>query len=152
MGFTDDELLLALPRLRNYAGRLTRDRDDTHDLVSTTVVRALDNRERCQQGHIDGWLGTIAHNAHLYGVRKTAREVQLEVDRRTAPGASPEETAYAMEVVRGVDDDLTDLQVTVMCMAAEGWSPTEMAVELEKTVQAIRDLLHKARLKMRRLR
>lgn len=71
------EALVHLDAMYSFAFRLARVRDDAEDLVSDTVLRALERREQYQLGtNIRAWLFTILY--HLFVSRKRrieAREV-----------------------------------------------------------------------------
>lgn len=63
-----DELVQALPSLRGYALRLTREADAADDLAQETVLRALRFRHRYRLGtNCRAWLRTILRNLFLAG-------------------------------------------------------------------------------------
>jgi RNA polymerase sigma-70 factor (ECF subfamily) len=68
------QLLDAIPRLRRYARSLTYDTARADDLVQQTLERALAHWSQFDpQREITVWLLSIAHNAHLDGLRRDAR-------------------------------------------------------------------------------
>jgi len=72
-----DELVQALPVLRAFARSLTGNRDRADDLVQETVVRALANRDKFQEGtNLHAWLVTILRNQFYSEGRKKRREVE----------------------------------------------------------------------------
>ncbi len=72
-----DELVGALPMLRAFARSLSGNRDRADDLVQETVMRALANRDKFQEGtNLHAWLVTILRNQYYSEVRKRRREVE----------------------------------------------------------------------------
>lgn len=70
-------LVDALPMLRAFARSLTGNRDRADDLVQETVMRALANRDKFQEGtNLHAWLVTILRNQFYSEVRKRRREVE----------------------------------------------------------------------------
>jgi RNA polymerase sigma-70 factor (ECF subfamily) len=68
------QLLDAIPRLRRYARTLTFDTALADDLTQQTLERALSHWTQFDpQREMAVWLLSIAHNAHLDGVRRDAR-------------------------------------------------------------------------------
>ena len=68
------QLLDAIPRLRRYARSLTYEAAPADDLVQQTLERALAHWTQFDpQRDMTVWLLSIAHNAHLDGVRRDAR-------------------------------------------------------------------------------
>lgn len=67
--------------LRNFAFKLTMDRDDADDLLQETSLKALDNEEKYQPNtNFKGWMYTIMRNIFINNYRKIVRE-QTYVDR-----------------------------------------------------------------------
>ncbi len=82
-----NELVEALPMLRAFARSLSGNRDRADDLVQETVMRALANRDKFQEGtNLHAWLVTILRNQYYSEVRKRRREV--EDAEGTLPAAS----------------------------------------------------------------
>jgi RNA polymerase sigma-70 factor (ECF subfamily) len=67
-------LLDAMPRLRRYARTLAFDSTLADDLTQQTLERALSHWTQFDpQRDMAVWLLSIAHNAHLDGLRRSAR-------------------------------------------------------------------------------
>ncbi len=72
-----NELVEALPMLRAFARSLCGNRDRADDLVQETVMRALANRDKFQEGtNLHAWLVTILRNQYYSEIRKRRREVE----------------------------------------------------------------------------
>lgn len=71
------DLVDALPMLRAFARSLAGNRDRADDLVQETVMRALANRDKFQEGtNLHAWLVTILRNQFYSEGRKRRREVE----------------------------------------------------------------------------
>lgn len=69
-----DLLVTALPELRGYARKLTRDRDDADDLLQDTALKALRYQANFVPGtNIRGWLCTIMRNQFLDNRRRLTK-------------------------------------------------------------------------------
>ncbi len=87
-------LLEALPRVRRYARTLAFDSQMADDLAQQTVERALLHWQQFDpQRDIAVWLLSIAHNAHLDGLRRDGRLSVVDpsdIERaRDAAGGDP---------------------------------------------------------------
>jgi RNA polymerase sigma-70 factor (ECF subfamily) len=72
-----NQLVEALPMLRAFARSLCGNRDRADDLVQETVMRALANRDKFQEGtNLHAWLVTILRNQYYSEIRKRRREVE----------------------------------------------------------------------------
>lgn len=80
------EALEHLDALYAFAYKLTRSRHDAEDLVSDTIVRALDRWEQYALGtNIRAWLFTILYRLFINGRQRLRRELPLEPDENRAP-------------------------------------------------------------------
>src|ERR1700692_3796501 len=76
MSFTDAEMLATLPVLGRYARR--RCARGYEDLVQSTLLRALEQRDKFVSGNLRAWLMTVMHNVWVTQLR-TARNQPLDV-------------------------------------------------------------------------
>ena len=68
------QLIAAMPRLRRYARSLVFDVALADDLTQQTLERALSRWQQFEPGRdMAVWLLSIAHNAHLDGLRRDGR-------------------------------------------------------------------------------
>jgi RNA polymerase sigma-70 factor (ECF subfamily) len=75
------QLLEAIPRLRRYARSLTFDAAQADDLTQQALERALSHWTQFDpQREMTAWLLSIAHNAHLDGLRRDARVTSTDPD------------------------------------------------------------------------
>jgi RNA polymerase sigma-70 factor, ECF subfamily len=88
------QLLVAMPRLRRYARSLAFDTALADDLTQQTLERALSRWQQFDAGRdMTVWLLSIAHNAHMDGLRRDARMATTdpaEIERaQDANGGDP---------------------------------------------------------------
>jgi RNA polymerase sigma-70 factor, ECF subfamily len=109
------EALVHLEALYSFALKLARARDEAEDLVSDTILRALERWEQYRLGtNIRAWLFTILY--HLFVSRKRRIDAREVSESDTGPGraagdavgdADPEGTFYDSflddEIVRAID-------------------------------------------------
>lgn len=68
------EVKTATVVLKPHAMRLTRDVHDAEDLIQETIVRALNNEDKFQEGtNIRAWLFTIMKNIFINDYRKKSK-------------------------------------------------------------------------------
>ncbi len=68
------EVKMATSILKPHALRLTRDMNDAEDLIQETIVRALTNEDKFQEGtNIRAWLFTIMKNIFINDYRKKVK-------------------------------------------------------------------------------
>lgn len=61
--------------LMSFALKLTLNRDEAHDLVQDTTLKALNNEEKfIENANFKGWMLTIMRNIFINNYRKSARE------------------------------------------------------------------------------
>ena len=61
--------------LLSFALKLTLNRDEAHDLVQDTTLKALNNEEKfVDNANFKGWMLTIMRNIFINNCRKNARE------------------------------------------------------------------------------
>ena len=109
------EAMVHLDALFSFAMKLSRVQDDAEDLVSDTVLRALERWDQYRLGtNVRAWLFTILYHVFVSRRRKIdAREVPLNDDasgrpERDVPGElDPEQSFYDSfvddEIVRAIN-------------------------------------------------
>ena len=132
-------MLVHLDALYGFALKLTRSPDDAEDLVSETILRALDRWEQYQLGtNVRAWLFTILYHAFVSRKRRVdAREVQLPDDENSwsayeAVGeADPEGRFYDSfvdeEITRAIDELPEGYRTAVVLSDVHGLRYAEIA-------------------------
>ena len=68
------EVKIATVVLKPHAMRLTRNMHDAEDLIQETIIRALTNEDKFQEGtNIKAWLFTIMRNIFINDYRKKSK-------------------------------------------------------------------------------
>lgn len=136
------EVLAHLDALYSFALKLTHERDDAEDLVSETVLRALDRWEQYQLGtNARAWLFTILYHAFVSRKRRIdARELPLpeESDGWSSSEAvgdpDPEGRFYDSfvdeEITRAIDSLPEDYRMTLVLSDVHGLRYAEIAAIL----------------------
>ena len=157
------EALVHLDALYSFALKLARARDDAEDLVSDTLLRALERWEQYHLGtNIRAWLFTTARRKVQNRARDlerekrdAAREVQgVEEAQLASLGAAyarvtnPGERALRNEEIARLEsaiESLPEEQREVLTLAHfVGLSRAEIARQLGKTEEGVRSMLHRA--------
>jgi RNA polymerase sigma factor (sigma-70 family) len=68
------EIVNLRPELKLFTHRFTRDKEESHDLVQDTLLKALLYKDKFrEQTNLKGWLFTIMRNTFINNYRKTQR-------------------------------------------------------------------------------
>jgi RNA polymerase sigma-70 factor, ECF subfamily len=145
------ELLTAeTGRLRRFALRLTRDRDNAEDLTQDCMMRALEKRHLFADGtNLGAWLSTIMYNLFISGkrVREPCDRAQPIDDMISMP-VSPANQLFHVELMEleqalaGLGQDQQDV---VRLVAVDGLRYRQAAVQLGIPVGTVRSRLARAR-------
>ena len=149
------EALAQLDALFGFALRLTRQRDDAEDLVSDTMLRAIERWEQYRLGsNIRAWLFTILYHLFVSRRRRSAlREVTAPDDERGVPEAvgeaDPEGRFYDAllddEVVRAVEALPDEYRAAVVLSDLHGLRYAEVASVLGVPEGTVKSRLFRGR-------
>ncbi|WP_298727230.1 sigma-70 family RNA polymerase sigma factor [uncultured Ferrovibrio sp.] len=150
----NDLLVSALPAMKVFALRLTRDHHNAEDLVQEVAVRALARANLYASGtNFRAWLFTIMRHHHIDQVRRHRSNIPLDdvppishpaILPKQDDDASLEELASAMRSLR------KDQREVLMLVAAEGYSYEEAAAICGCPTGTIRSRLARARNKLKK--
>lgn len=103
MGFTDDELIKLIPRLKRYAYTFGNNADD---LVQSTLERAIVKRHLYTPGQLQQWLFTIMRNIRLSEIKHRKHHKDgYEVDENTIdPTQQTEINVYIHEIEKAISN------------------------------------------------
>lgn len=149
-------LLAAIPRLKVYAGNLTRSRDRAQDLLQDTLERALRFRQQFEMGtNLEAWLTTIMRNHHFEHHRKASTRYEFtgdifdwSVEKNLTINDDPSIKMEAAEVINAVSQ-LSPLHQGIVLSIADGAKQEDLAVELNIAYGTVRSRLNRARHKLR---
>lgn len=147
MSFTDAELTATLPTLRRVAKRLTRDENAVDDLVSDTVVKALQFKDRFQEGgNLPGWMTFIMRNHFVSGTRrnKFKGEAYDGAELNIQAIDNPEATIDLGRVMEAVGQ-LPHRQMQSILLVAQGNSYDEIAYQMKLPVGTVKSAVFRGR-------
>jgi len=151
------EALVHLDALYSFAFKLSRSRDDAQDLVSDTILRALERWEQYHLGsNIRAWLFTILY--HIFVSRKRridAREVLVPDDVEGHPAfeavgeTDPEGAFYDSfideKVVEAIEALPDEYRTSVMLSDVQGMRYAEIASVLGVPEGTVKSRLFRGR-------
>jgi RNA polymerase sigma factor (sigma-70 family) len=141
--------------LYRFALYLCGNHAEAEDIVSETFVRAWNAPVRPELPTARAYLFTIARNCYLQGRRRTWRHTELTSEFRDpsqSAQAIVEQKEELTRVLAGLRT-MSEVDRSALLMSAlEDMSYQEIAKALELTVAAVKTKIHRARLKLARLR
>lgn len=146
------ELTDVLPPLRTFAKSLCHNPTLADDLVQDTVVKALSNQDKFQQGtSMRAWTFTILRNHYYSILRKNKREIE-DVDGKMASLVSVEgsqESASDLKELGEAFAKLTpDHQEILMMTRVDGRSYAETAELLGIVVGTVKSRVNRAQARL----
>jgi RNA polymerase sigma-70 factor, ECF subfamily len=133
------ELIAATKTARVYATSLTRNKDAADDLVQTSLIKALENHDRFEQGtNLSAWLNTIIKNTFYDEMKshRISRTDQMDDETNYDMGDSGTSHVIDLEIEKinaYVNDTLEERDRSVFLMWVEGLKTDEIAAALDLT-------------------
>ncbi|HET7550800.1 MAG TPA: sigma-70 family RNA polymerase sigma factor [Gemmatimonadaceae bacterium] len=153
----EGEVLEHLDAMYSFALKLSRSRDEAQDLVSETMLRALERWEQYQLGtNARAWLFTILYRIFVSRKRRIdARELPLAEESDSGSGrevvgdADPEGHFYDSfvdeEVTRAIDELPEEYRTAVVLSDLHGLRYAEIAEVLEIPEGTVKSRLFRGR-------
>lgn len=146
------ELTDLLPTLRAFAKSICHNPTLTEDLVQDTVVKALTNREKFQEGtNMRAWTFTILRNHYYSMLRKNKREIE-DVDGKmagmVAVAGSQESASDLKELAEAFAKLTPDHQEILMMTRVDGRSYAETAELLDIVVGTVKSRVNRAQARL----
>jgi RNA polymerase sigma factor (sigma-70 family) len=139
--------------LTRYCARMVG-ADNADDVVQDTLTAsftALGSDDRPTQ--LKPWLYKVAHNAAITALRKKGRQKQEELDENlngvTQPHDQLEQTQRLHDLVANMRALPERQRMALVLQELEGLTPEEIADELDGSVPMVRQLVHRARERLR---
>lgn len=146
-GFTDEELVKILPKLKYNARRFVVLQEDVEDLVSETIIKALQYRDRFEAGsNLIGWTFFIMRNLFFTKMRRnkfvgeTYENAELDLPAVSNLSA-PIELKEVLEFMKGLPED----RVEALMLIALGDTYEEVSELLNTDVGTIKSRVSRAR-------
>jgi RNA polymerase sigma-70 factor (ECF subfamily) len=152
-----DQLIAVLPRLRRFAGGLTRSATEADDLVQAACERALARQHQFQEGtRFDSWMFRIVQTIWIDQLR--ARDVRKEDGELSEERFGTDETARRVEARLALSEVRQavallppEQRATLMLVTVEGLSYKEAAEVAGVPVGTIMSRLARARIALQQL-
>jgi RNA polymerase sigma-70 factor (ECF subfamily) len=125
------------------------------DIAEETFVRAWITPDEIRVGTVKAYLFMIARNLYRDGLKRTARQVELEDDLRDSE-PSPEAVSSMrseLQIVLQALQNLPEVDRAVLLMHVQDDMPyAEIAAALGLSVAAVKVKVHRSRIELHRLR
>jgi len=148
------QLVQLLPKLRRFAGALTRNMDDADELVQMACERAILKSDQWSEGtRLDRWVYTLMRNLWISELRK--RKVRLGQGQVEAEGQAElhsepmaEDQVYAGQIGQAIHDLPESLRSVTLLVCVEENSYREAAEILDVPIRTVMSRLSRARLQL----
>jgi RNA polymerase sigma-70 factor (ECF subfamily) len=143
------EVVELLPALRSFARRFYSNSSDADDLVQETLLKALSNSERFQEGtKLKSWLFTIMRNAFCTRFGNARREapglMECVSDQRIVE-ADQDWTVFARDVEHAFNIMPANYKDVLDAIVIQGLSYQEASVSMNCAVGTVKSRLNRAR-------
>lgn len=149
-----ERLLNLQSNLLNFAYMLTSDREEAHDLLQDTTLKALDNEEKyIDNVNFKGWVFTIMRNIFINNYRRVVRN-QTIVDQTedlyhlNLPQESgfdtPDGTYTVKEIMKAINSFSDEYRVPFL-MHIEGFKYHEIAEAMDLPLGTVKSRIFFAR-------
>jgi RNA polymerase sigma-70 factor (ECF subfamily) len=147
------EVVAQLDAMLSFALRFTRARADAEDLVSDTILRALDRRHQYQLGtNVRAWLFTILYRLFVARRRGGTRELPFTEDEHEAE-ADPEgrffDSLVDETVMRALDELPGPYRAAVVLSDMQGLDYREIAELLGVPSGTVKSRIFRGRRRLR---
>lgn len=140
--------------LQAFTKRFTSNREESHDLVQDTLLKALQYRDKFREDtNLKGWLFTIMRNTFINNYRrtrraKTSRDTTRELYYLNVEDVHtfnrPQDTYEFKEIWKNVNDIQQDLLIPFK-MHTTGYKYTEIAEHLKIPIGTVKNRIFHAR-------
>ncbi len=147
---TETDMLKEVDGLKKFAVKLCGNTADADDLLQTTLLKALDNRDKyVNDGRAFSWLSRIMFNSYVTAYRRKTR-FETQYDPEPVLLAAPinpdqEDKMMISEIQDAMQTLRPEYRQILMMVCAYGLSYDEVAKHLEIPVGTVRSRLSRAR-------
>ena len=143
--------------LLSFALKLTTDKEEAHDLVQDTTLKALNNEEKfVDNTNFKGWMLTIMRNIFINNYRRVARSATV-IDQtedlyhlnlsQDSGLESPEESYGAQEITSAISEFSDEYRIP-FSMHVAGYKYSEIAEEMGLPIGTVKSRIFFARKKL----
>lgn len=146
--------------LRSFALKLTLNKDEAHDLVQDTTLKALNNAEKfVDNANFKGWMLTIMRNIFINNYRKSTRENTMidtsedlyHLNLKQDSGLETPDGAYAVneisEILAGFPEDYRE----PFSLHVAGYKYEEIADRLSMPLGTVKSRIFFTRKRLREI-
>jgi RNA polymerase sigma-70 factor (ECF subfamily) len=152
--FSEEVTYEAKP-LKGFAMKLTQNPDDAEDLLQDTLLKALANKDKFQEGtNLKGWLYTIMKNIFINKYRRAVKskiffddtEGQYYINSATSGTSRNEgESSLILKDIRTAIEGLSSKLRDPFMMSYTGYKYEEIASFLHLPLGTVKVRIHNAR-------
>jgi RNA polymerase sigma-70 factor, ECF subfamily len=145
-----EELVRWIPNLRAFALSLTQRSQTADDLVQDTLVKALSNLDKFQEGtNLRAWLFTILRNSFFNNIRYQKYHQTESIDEVNSSNlevlATQEKYLEFKDTLVALNKLVPEQREAIILVAAEGLSYEEAAAVCKCPVGTVKSRLSRAR-------
>lgn len=150
----------SLPALKPFAMRLTRDKEEAHDLLQETVLKAYSNREKFTEGtNLKAWLYTIMKNTFFTNYQRMVRRNTF-IDNTenlhyiNSSDNITENLAFTSFALKDINKAIEKLENTLkepFLMHFRGFKYFEIAEKLNIPIGTVKNRIHLARKELKEM-
>lgn len=146
--------------LLSFALKLTLNRDEAHDLVQDTTLKALNNEEKfVDNTNFKGWMLTIMRNIFINNYRKSSRENTMidssdDLYRLNLPqdsGLDTPDGAYAVSEISSIIASFPEDFRKPFSMHIAGYKYEEIAEQLQMPLGTVKSRIFFTRKRLREI-
>lgn len=144
--------------LMSFAMKLTTNREEAHDLVQDTTLKALDNEGKfAEDTNFKGWILTIMRNIFINNYRQTVRKATV-IDQTEDlyhlnvcqdSGFANPEGSYAVKEINAALESFSDDYRIPFNMYVAGYKYSEIAEKMNLPLGTIKSRIFFARKSLR---
>lgn len=144
------QIVNQMPRLKNFAYKLTKDWSKAEDLVQDTVLRAIEKELLYKKGtNIFSWLAKIQYNLFVSQYRRASKfESGCDIDdviHLKSVDAGQESYIELQEIDKAIKSLNSEFQDVIHLVCIQNYKYEEVATILNIPVGTVRSRLHRAR-------
>jgi RNA polymerase sigma-70 factor (ECF subfamily) len=152
-------LLEVQNELFRFAYKLTANREDAHDLLQETSLKALDNEDKYTPGtNFKAWMYTIMRNIFINNYRKEAYQKTFVDQTDTSfflnslqdTGSGDMESSYGAKEIQRILKSLPSPLNAEILMRISGYKYSEIAEKLNLPLGTVKSSLFSTRLKLQK--
>ena len=146
--------------LLNFAYMLTSNRDDAHDLVQDTTLKALDNADKyVENTNFKGWVFTIMRNIFINNYRRVMRNATVvdqtedlyHLNLSQDSGIDSPEESYSVQEITAAINEFPEKYRIPFSMHVAGYKYNEIADETGLPLGTVKSRIFFARKRLQTL-